>query len=265
MPVKIEYTKGQRINKNSRLVYIRDHECDSADRKAEFLCDCGGIVITIINSVKRGLTKSCGCLNDEVRAEKTEYKKGDRLSPGSMLVFVMDVESRRRKALFICDCGNEHIATIDSVKRELTKSCGCFYHHGMVGTPEYKSWAGMIQRCTNAKDKRYTEYGGRGISVCDEWISFKAFYSSMGDKPGENYSIDRIDNNGNYEPGNCRWATKTQQSRNTRSNVIIKYNGETKCLKEWSETLGLGYKALWYRINCGWTVERAFTTPIRKW
>jgi hypothetical protein len=118
------------------------------------------------------------------------------------------------------------------LKRGWTQSCGCLQKdrakdnakHGKTGSPEYHAWSAMIQRCTNPKTKQYKDYGGRGIRVCQKWkCSFESFYADMGPRPSKAHSIDRKDNDGNYEPGNCRWATEREQKMNTRQNVRYKY------------------------------------------
>lgn len=123
-----------------------------------------------------------------------------------------------------CDCGNEHITVVNSLKMGGVKSCGCLLRekakekastHGMYGTRVYKSWANMIQRCTNKNISNYHKYGGQGITVCDKWRKFENFYADMGDRP-EKMSLDRIDPFGNYEPDNCRWASTTTQRRNQK-------------------------------------------------
>lgn len=124
-----------------------------------------------------------------------------------------------------CDCGAESVAYAGNLRSGKTKSCGCNQNNGASGrthglsdsAPEYKTWAGIKRRCFNKNDKAYPAYGGSGITVCDRWsTSFEAFFSDMGPKPGPEYSIDRIDGTRGYEPGNCRWATDTQQARNRR-------------------------------------------------
>ena len=130
-------------------------------------------------------------------------------------------------------------------------------------TREYRAWKYMRSRCNNPNDTWFADYGGRGIAVCPEWDSFERFIEDMGNAPSEHHSPDRIDVNGNYEPGNVRWADRKAQARNKRSSRYITYNGETKTLADWADTLGLNYDALQMRLNkLKWSVERAFTTPI---
>ena len=180
---------------------------------------------------------------------------------------------RLKKWLCLCDCGNRHIVVGNKLKEGKTKSCGCLRNevlasglnksHGMTNTPTYETWSGMIKRCYNKESNNYTNYGARGISVCEDWLKFDNFYRDMGERP-DNASIERIDNNGNYEPRNCRWATMKEQSRNTRSNHIIEFKGERKCVSEWAELLGIKVATLWNRLNQGWCVEKALITPVRK-
>jgi len=131
-------------------------------------------------------------------------------------------------------------------------------------SPEYKSWSGIIQRCCNPKSPAYNRYGGRGIKVCPEWRdSFQKFLKHVGCRPTPTHSIDRIDNNGNYEPGNVRWATIKEQAQNKRTNQKVTYNGETLCVSEWSRRLGIGGKVIGNRLNKGWSAKDALTTPVK--
>lgn len=133
--------------------------------------------------------------------------------------------------------------------------------HGGYGTPEYLSWAGMIQRCTNPKNYGYRYWGGRGIAVCERWRKFQNFLADMGTKPSHRHSIDRINNNGNYEPGNCRWATMSEQRLNSTTTRWLTFRGVTQPMKDWAHAVGLSYKTLSDRLQRGWSVEKAISTP----
>ncbi len=128
--------------------------------------------------------------------------------------------------------------------------------------PEYEVWKKMRQRCCNPRHTSYRNYGGRGIEVCSRWDAFRAFLDDMGHRPSPKHSLDRIDNGGNYEPENCRWATPQQQQRNRRNNHLLTHNGQTMSIAEWSDQTGIHRRTLLNRISRnGWTVERALTTP----
>lgn len=127
-------------------------------------------------------------------------------------------------------------------------------------SPTYKSWHMMLQRCTNPKYTQYADYGGRGIKVANNWHKFTQFLADMGVRP-ESTSLERLDNEGHYEPGNCKWATKKEQQNNQRGNVWIEFNGETKTQSDWAALIGLKPHSLYQRLQHGWTVEEALTTP----
>src|SRR5690606_34445144 len=129
-------------------------------------------------------------------------------------------------------------------------------------TPTYSAWTGMLTRCRNPKDKNYENYGGRGITVCNSWLDFPAFLADMGEAP-PGMSLDRIDVNGGYEPGNCRWATADQQSNNKRNNVFFEFQGERLTAPQWARKLGMKRVTLERRLNFyGWSIEKALTTPV---
>lgn len=137
-----------------------------------------------------------------------------------------------------------------------------FVTHGGSGTREYKIWAQMIQRCTNENDRAFAYYGARGITVCREWIGrdgFAAFLEHIGPRPSLAHSVDRLDSLKGYEPGNVRWATATEQARNTRRNRIIEFNGELRCLSDWAERTGLRRETIARRLDAGWPTEAALT------
>lgn len=183
--------------------------------------------------------------------------------------------SSQGKTLWLCkcDCGTETTVTTSNLKSGHTQSCGCSRvdamrkvatKHGMTHTSLYNVWLLMRRRCSNQNDKHYNDYGGRGISVCSEWnTSFQAFYDwAMANGYADELTLDRIDNNSNYNPTNCRWVTMQRQCNNRRSNRYCEYNGRKYTLAELSEMSGVGYDKLKQRINkLKWPVDRAVETP----
>lgn len=136
--------------------------------------------------------------------------------------------------------------------------------HGLSYAPEYRAWQTMRLRCTETSNPAYKNYGGRGVKVCDRWLgSVQAFIDDMGPKPSPKHELDRIDNDGNYEPGNCRWATRKVNDRNRRSNRVVAFRGESHALAEWCERFGLPRDTAWKRLASGWSVEQTLTTPVR--
>lgn len=177
----------------------------------------------------------------------------------------------------ICDCGVEKVILGKSLRSGVTLSCGCYHleritgkpapnrTHGMKDTAEFNIWSMMKNRCTNPNCNRHQSYKDKGIKVCDRWLGpygFIHFIEDMGMRPGPRYSIDRIDNDGDYCPENCRWATKKEQSNNQSRNLILEYNGKTNTLALWCDELGLNYKRTWKRLKDGWNVKRAFEEPL---
>jgi len=172
-----------------------------------------------------------------------------------------------------CDCGETKTVPTSHLTGGYVKSCGCLknpsgedsptYKHGMKGTPLYKIWQHMKQRCNRKTHRQYDDYGGRGIKVCDRWEgSFENFYEDMADNYKEGLTIERINNNENYTPENCKWATREEQARNKRNNIEIEYDGKTfPTFKEFSEYVGVNYNTLYNRIfRYGWALEKAVKT-----
>ena len=162
-----------------------------------------------------------------------------------------------------CDCGNISKVISSQLRNGHTKSCGCLHKdkittHDKWQIPEYNVWASIKNRCLNKKDIAYRNWGGRGITVCYRWLKFENFFEDMGKRP-KGLQIDRINNDGNYCKENCKWSTIKQQARNRRTNRIITYKGEKKCLAEWAEEFGIKYTNLQKRLKNGWSIERAFT------
>lgn len=175
--------------------------------------------------------------------------------------------------LCLCDCGSTKVLSSQTLTDGASLSCGCLQKervsaaaktHGASRTRLYKQWTSMKQRCYNPKDRQYDLYGGRGITVCAEWMeSFEAFSQHVGEKPF-GMSLDRIDNDKGYEPGNVRWATGSEQLANTRRAIHLTYKGETMCLQHWSRRTGMAYMTLHQRVARGWTPEQIFETPVNK-
>jgi len=194
------------------------------------------------------------------------------------VTLIKEVESRKfpsggigRVGLYKCYCGNEFKCLMTAITTGKTKSCGCLHkeglikrntRHGQSRNPVYIAWANMMKRCNNPSCPKYEHYGGRGISVCDRWQTFENFLSDMGESYVSGYTLERIRVNEGYSLGNCIWADFHTQSRNKRTNIMITYNGETKCLKDWSMLLFGSASALGKRIRRGYSIEDAMTKPL---
>lgn len=193
------------------------------------------------------------------------------------LTVISEAPRRHRKVprwLCECSCGKAAVVEGKNLRHGLTVSCGCFAKevtsllttsHGLTNSAEYKTWTGMKRRCLNKNDPSYDRYGGRGIRICDRWLtSFENFYADMGPRPSDGYSIERIDANRDYEPNNCKWIPMRDQAANKRSSVRLTHNGETHNLKEWSLITGMPYGTMQARHANGWDDERTITTPVRR-
>jgi hypothetical protein len=174
-----------------------------------------------------------------------------------------------------CTCGQKTNVATRHLNNKSIQSCGCFGReksreaattHGLGKPPEYGIWSGMWDRCTNANGPKFKDYGGRGIKVCDRWEKFENFYSDMGSRPSNSHEIDRYpDNDGNYEPSNCRWATKKEQCNNRRSCRMFTFRNRTQSLKLWCEDLRMNYDMVQMRLRAGLSIEEALTRPHRGW
>ncbi len=175
-----------------------------------------------------------------------------------------------RKVLALCECGNITTVALSLLKSGKTKSCGCLKHqtaiinftsHGLVKHKLYGVWLGIKKRCYNIAEPAYKDYGARGIIMCDEWKhDFLSFYNwAIANGWEKGLEIDRRENNGIYEPGNCRFVTRLINAKNKRSNRVITYNGETMILSDWARKLHVSFDTLRYRIRAGWPIEKAFS------
>lgn len=173
--------------------------------------------------------------------------------------------------VFKCECGTIKPINFSSVKSGKVVSCGCYLaerlvvcntKHGLTETYEYLTLRNVINRCNDPKNKSYQDYGGRGIKCLLKSVS--DIVDDIGFRPSKNHSIDRINNNGHYEKGNIRWATRKEQNNNTRKSKYITFGGETLTQAQWADKLGIDPRPLHYRLKSGWCIECAFTLPYDK-
>lgn len=205
--------------------------------------------------------------------KRLEYNEGDNIGDCIFVRadgFFQDSHRKNSAAIFKCQCGKEFRQTITLVKARKITSCGCRIvksakarKYGTLALvadiSEYSIWVQMKSRCLNPDYKRYNDYGGRGITVFEPWINcFEDFYAYVGPRPSMKHSLDRYPNvNGNYEPGNVRWATDREQAINRRDNHILEYNGVSVCISEWANRLGLNQRVIWHRLDRGYSIEDA--------
>ena len=270
---------GLKFNHLTVVKYVDDYirkKTGQHIRRWECQCDCGKTKVIREDSLKSGHTKSCGCLS-------RKDIKGNRY--GRLLVLESIPERNNNMSVLWrcrCDCGNIIVVPTAYLTSGNTKSCGCLQidntikaslKHGFVVGGEieklYHIWLGMKQRCSNPKCKEYDNYGGRGITVCDEWKNdYAAFrqwaYSNGYDKTKnkKECSIDRIDNNKGYSPDNCRWADSYTQANNKNNNVCITYNNMTHTISEWSQITGISREVIKGRLKMGWNIEDTLSRPV---
>ncbi len=163
-----------------------------------------------------------------------------------------------------CDCGARQVIRNSHLRAENAHACrSCARtRHGLSATSEWLAWSNMRRRCSDPSHRSYAYYGKKGIQVCERWSSFESFVADMGPKPSARHSLERVDSDGNYEPGNCVWATPTQQARNTSQNVCIAFEGREACLAEWAERTGICRGTLESRLSRGWPLRRALTEEV---
>lgn len=234
-------------------------------------CDCGNITIGSQNILTRGQKVSCGCATKLCNNKDLTNQKFGRL-------LALNPTDKRKHGGVVwfckCDCGNFTEVKSSSLICGETKSCGCLYlempkskKHGMNETRIYKIFTAMHQRCSNPNNPEYHNYGGRGIRVCNEWTGESGFVNFYDWALKNGYdctlTIDRVNNDGNYEPSNCKWSTFIRQQNNKRTNHNLTYLGKTQSIADWAREVGLEYNTLRARIcKYGWSVEGALTIPV---
>lgn len=175
---------------------------------------------------------------------------------GRLIVLSRAPNKGKRSAwLCRCECGREVVVAGTKLVHDKQRGCGCKKgnpSHRMCDSAEYQSWQNAVTRCTNPKRAEWHRYGGRGIKVCERWQKFESFYADMGPKPGPEYTLDRIDNDGNYEPGNCRWVTRKEQSLNYSRNIVF----EGLTCAEWASYFGVTYSVVHHRLKTYGTLRK---------
>lgn len=190
---------------------------------------------------------------------------------GDLKVLRLERDGSNRSWMCACRCGRQEVRRQSALTTGRSTKCmsclkkgtSCRKTHGKRNTPEYNTWAGMKGRCLNPNNPKFPRYGGRGIRVDAAWInSFEQFLADMGTRPTLQHSLDRIDNDGDYSPSNCRWAGPCQQANNRHNTTTITLDGTTRTVGEWSRITGIGVQALHARIEDGWPAGEALSRPI---
>lgn len=231
-------------------------------------CICGNKKIVPTNMLRNGKTASCGCLRiDTLKNRCTKNIDGMKFGRLTAIKYSHN-KNQKRIMECVCICGKKVYSSVSDLVSGHTKSCGCLVYdtssmvnrtHGLRKTKEYNIWSNMKRRCMDQNNLNYKNYGARGISVCDKWTkSFHDFYKDMGNCP-DGKTLERIDNNGNYEPNNCKWATIKEQMRNQRTNCNITFNKITMCITDWASHTGIPYRCLKERFIRGWSAKDALT------
>jgi hypothetical protein len=217
-------------------------------------CSCGTERAIDLTRLTHGITRSCGCAKRLV-ATRIAYGRWTVIGDLVPKRYKTDDAHHGTKQYVRCRCvcGVERDVQLGALEGGQSLSCGCLraelrLKHGRTHTVEHSTWLSMRGRCLNPKSRDWPDYGGRGIRVCARWNNFSNFLADMGPRPSHEYSIDRINNDGDYEPGNCRWATDIEQANNKRSKRLITCNGETLTLTAWAKRLGINKSSLHFRL-----------------
>lgn len=236
-------------------------------------CDCGKETTVGAANLRSGNTTSCGCVRRQSEIQRGKQRFIDLTGQkfGKLTVLgVADKQGEKHRWRCQCECGQETVVFGDNLKRGRTGSCKCQWKesvtkHGQSHSDIYSIWCGIKERCTNPANSAYHNYGGRGITIAEEWLhDFQAFADHIGPRPGPEYTCERMDNDKGYQPGNIKWATRAEQLRNKRNNVRYEYKGESLTMKEWAQRFSLPLSTLRGRLRIGWSIERALETPAQR-
>ena len=272
-PYRVKDIAGQKFGSLTALEFAGIN----SDGKAlwDCQCDCGQSKTITGKSLRTGQTKSCGCTRGESKVKDMSGQTFGALTVLSRIGH--KTKSRSHYWECQCICGNVTEVSGSNLRSGAVASCGCVARQatsirnqthghtaGAGATRVYRIWSCMLTRCYNPDRASWQDYGGRGIKVCDRWReSFENFYADMGEPPTPRHTLDRYpDNGGDYSPDNCRWATMSQQARNRRSTRMIEYQGRTMAISDWADEYGIKLACLTGRLNNGWDIEKALTTPV---
>lgn len=265
-----------------RLTVVAEHPERSPIGQVRWLCkcSCGGEKIILGFQLTSGKTRSCGCLERENRVANCTAKKFDELFIGRKFgrLTVQELAGVRNRKTIVrcaCECGRSWEGVASNLVNGSVKSCGCLLvettraratTHGATSnrtaTREYRAYRAMLRRCYDENHKDYPYYGGRGIGVCPRWkASFESFLEDIGEAPSESHTLGRIRNDGMYENGNCRWETRKEQANNSRQCTMLTMDEQTMSLKSWCERYSADYYRVRSRLNLGWDLRKALTTP----
>lgn len=263
MPNKVKDITGEKFGK--LIVLKRDGYTNGKKKSILWLCkcDCGNEVRRTAAHLKQNNTSStcgkCNLIKDSDYIGKTF---------GYWVVVKPEKGNSRKKAyLCQCKCGKYKIVNADTLKLGTSKSCGCFHKedmikrqttHGKTGQRIMNIYYDIKSRCYDNKNKRFADYGGRGVAMCEEWVNNSSAFVEWALNNGysDELTIDRVNNDGNYEPTNCRWTTIKEQAQNRRSCIMLTYFGVTKNLKQWCECIGEDYKKIYGRYHRGYEIFR---------
>lgn len=283
---KFQDLTGQRFGKLKVIERAENHISPSGYKYIMWRCqcDCGNFINVRTTDLKNNHTQFCGCLHKEMLSKAKLIDLTGQVYERLTVIkrvddYISPSGSRKVQWLCKCKCGKDVIVTGNNLKNGNSKSCGCYNRellfkinsiHNASNTRLYHIWTCMKDRCYNPQNKKYKDYGGRGITVCNEWINDFESFSNWAYDNGyvENASrgectIDRIDVNGDYCKDNCRWVSQKVQTNNKRNNHYITYNGETHTITEWNNILGYKKGVLSRRIFSGWNIDDAFTKPVK--